>query len=156
VFGYATWCFAQGVFDTDTDGSDWKGITVRVGNVFSGLGYAALGVFALQRFLGRRMHRHSARYWTTELLSDRWGVWLIGFVGVVLIGAGIAQLVYGQREGFRKYLSNVGGGFSDRRWIVELGKYARQPSPTLHWVPPSRLFSDHGSGARGRRAFPTR
>jgi hypothetical protein len=123
MFGYAIWCLAQAIFDTDGDGSSLKGVAVRLSAFLGGLGYVALGVFALHRVLGTEMPTDRTRYWTAELLRQSWGPWLVGTVGFVLIGAGIAQFVYGQREGFRKYLNLGGASIKGRHWIVAFGKH---------------------------------
>jgi hypothetical protein len=123
LFGYASWCFIQALFDTDRDGKGFTGIAARVGAFCSGLGYVTLGFFAFHRMLGGGSADDGAQHWTARVLSHPWGAWAIGAIGLILIGAGIAQCLYAAREGFRKYLDLGGASASDRHWVVQFGKW---------------------------------
>ncbi len=123
LFGYAAWCFVQAILDTDHDGSDMKGVAIRIGGFFSGLGYVSLGLFAFHRMAGEGDQGDATQHWTAKLLQHSWGAWLVAIVGIVLIGVGIGLLFYAAREGFRKYLVLSGPGASNRDWVVRFGKW---------------------------------
>jgi hypothetical protein len=100
-----------------------KGVLVRIGEFSGGLGYVALAVFAIHRMLGSYERGDMTQHWSSVLLRHAWGPWLIGFVGFVLLGAGINQMIYAKREKFREHLRLAGASGVDRRWIVQFGKW---------------------------------
>jgi Domain of Unknown Function (DUF1206) len=124
LIGYAVWRFIAAVSDLDHDGSDWKGLLTRAGVVCSGIAYSSLGVFAIRRALGGHApNRDAARHWTAELLQHSWGVALIVLVGLILIGAAIAEAVFAMTEKFRDRLSLGSVDAEQRRWLIRFGKW---------------------------------
>jgi Domain of Unknown Function (DUF1206) len=124
LLGYALWCFTQALWDTDHDGRSLKGIAARTGQFCSGLAYLALAIFAFHRMFGStEAADQGTRHWTARLLAHTWGVWLVAFIGIVLIGAGIAEVVYGLSGTFRQYLRLGQVSWSDRDWITQIGTW---------------------------------
>ena len=54
--------------------------------------------------------------WTARLMALGWGRWVVGLVGVVLLGGGVWLVRRGFSEDFRKHLERLRG------WVVTLGK----------------------------------
>lgn len=124
LFGLAVWRLIQAFSDTDDDGADFKGKIIRAGVFCSGLGYLTLATFAFHRVFGSHTGRtDAARHWTAILLAHSWGVWLVGAVGLVLIGVGISELIFGLGEKFRPYLRMGEVSAADQHWILQCGKY---------------------------------
>ena len=122
--GYAAWRVVEAILDTESKGSDPKGIAARL--VYAGIGatYAALALSALR--LGLQWADGdggggdaSARDWTAWLMSFSWGVWLVGLlllalgrlvpldlvgvwserlVGVAIVGVGVWGLLLGAQS----------------------------------------------------------
>lgn len=124
LLAYALCCMIQAIRDTDRDGNDLKGIAARLGQFFGGLAYLTLAVFAFHRILGStEAADQGTRHWTQRLLAHSWGVWLVALIGLVLIGAGIAETVFGLSGKFQKYLRLGQVSRSGRDQIAQIGKW---------------------------------
>lgn len=121
--GYALWCFIQAIFDTDHDGNNLKGVALRVGEFCSGLAYIGLGILTLHRIDGEHSNSNAAQHWTAKLLAYSWGPWIVGLIGIIIGGVGLALLVYAVQERFRKYLRLGQVNSSGHHWIIQLGKW---------------------------------
>jgi hypothetical protein len=103
--GYAAWRFAQGIFDAEGKGSDMKGLAVRIGYGASGLVHAGLAWTAVRLALG--WPRDDGDHWrdgTARLLSLPFGRWLVGGVGLAVIGFGLVQFYKSYSQRFRRQL----------------------------------------------------
>ena len=122
-FGYAFWCFIQAICDTDHDGNNLKVVALRVGEFCGGLVYVGLGILTVHRFDGEHSNSNAARHWTAKLLEYSWGPWIVGLIGIVIGGVGLALVVYAGQERFRKYLRLGQVNSSGRHWIIQFGKW---------------------------------
>jgi hypothetical protein len=105
LFAYAVWRFCQAGLDLDHVGGGMKGWTARFGMAVSGIGYAVLGYSAARVWLGDRDDGvDGARSWSVVALAQPMGAWLLGIIGLVLIGVGIGQVVIGVTGSFQKPL----------------------------------------------------
>ncbi|MDX1655839.1 MAG: DUF1206 domain-containing protein [Candidatus Competibacteraceae bacterium] len=107
LFGYALWRLIQSLADTDHHGTDAKGVAVRGGLFVSALSHIALGIFALSLIYGWGSGGGGGgtQDWTAQLMEQPFGRWLVGLVGLAVIGAGIAQFYKGAVAGFEKYMN---------------------------------------------------
>lgn len=107
LIGYALWRFVQAAKDTEMKGSDAKGIIVRIGFAISGAIYLSLALFtgrgALRIGSGSGGDSDSQREYSAWLLSESWGIWVLGAIGAIVIGVGLAQLYMAYRASFMKY-----------------------------------------------------
>ncbi|QJW89844.1 DUF1206 domain-containing protein [Spirosoma taeanense] len=104
---YALWRLTQAFLDTEQKGTDAKGIGRRVGYAFSGLVYGSLAYYSFRLVLGSQNKQggdNSRRTLVRELLQKPFGQWLVGLIGLVIIGIGLYQ-IYRALSG--KYLKNV-------------------------------------------------
>lgn len=105
--GYALWRFVQAAKDTEMKGGDAQGLAIRIGFVISGLVYLSLAVFAGGRafgFVGGGSGDSDAqRHYSARLLSESWGPWALGLIGVIVIGVGLTQLYKAYHATFMKY-----------------------------------------------------
>jgi hypothetical protein len=108
LFGYALWRFVQAWKDPDRVGRDAKGIITRTGYAISGFIYAGIGVEAVRILFGVSRGESSGishtEHWTGELMAQPFGPWLVGILGLLVIGAGLAQAYYGIKAKFHKEL----------------------------------------------------
>jgi hypothetical protein len=104
--GYALWRLIQSAQDTDGHGTDGKGLAIRGGLLVSAVTHALLAVYALQLVwaFGSSQSEEGSRSMSEWLLQQPFGVWLVGGVGVVVIGAGVAHAVKGWNTQFDRYL----------------------------------------------------
>jgi len=121
--GYVLWREMQVFLDPERNGSDLKGIAKRVGYFFSGLGYVALAFSAFQlAFTGRGSSGSSTQDWTARVMGMPAGRWLIGFVGLVIIGVGVVQFVRAYKASFKKHLDLSELDRDARPWTIRIGQ----------------------------------
>jgi hypothetical protein len=126
LVGYATWRFVQAAFDTDNRGTGAVGIIGRVGNAVSGVVHLALALFAIRLLLGAESEGggtdQSVRDRTARLLSQPFGQWLVGIVGLIVIGVGLYQLYRAYATDFRKELKTSEMSADERLWTERAGR----------------------------------
>jgi hypothetical protein len=90
--GYALWRFVQAGLDTEHKGTDLSGLYTRGAYVVIGIVYCGLTLSAIRLSLGSdEGGGQSTQSSTAWLLSQPFGQWLVGIVGVMVIGAGLFQ-----------------------------------------------------------------
>lgn len=109
LFGYAAWRIIQASLDTDNHGTDGKGLAIRASLVVSAILHVFLGffTFTLAFALGDSSGGSSGggkEGFTSWLLQQPFGVWLVALVGVVVIAAGIAHGIKGWKAKFEEYM----------------------------------------------------
>jgi uncharacterized protein DUF1206 len=130
--GYALWRFVQAVLDTDHQGTRLKGLVTRASCLVIGVVYSGLARWALRLSLGSddgHSSDSSTQDWTAWLLSQPFGQWLVGLVGVIVLGTAVSQF-------YRAY----SGRFSESLRLTEMT--ARQ----VRWA---RRIGQFGFAARG-------
>lgn len=123
LFGFCAWRILESLTDADRRGSDMKGWGVRGAHLISGIIYAGLAISALNLALGRGSgsggEDQAAQDWTAWLMSQPFGQWLVGLVGLAVFGTGFAFIWKAWRGNVAERLSLP----ADKRdWIVTLGR----------------------------------
>lgn len=90
--GYVLWRFVQAALDPFVGGSGAQSSVRRIGYLGSGLFYALLAFTAAQLAFDLAQVEDARRELTAWALEMPLGSWLVGFVGVVLIGVGVHAL----------------------------------------------------------------
>ena len=92
--GYAVWCFVQAIEDPEQEGSDAKGIMKRLAAFGKGVIYFSLVFAAVSMVVGYRSGggEDGIDKKTATLMSFPFGIWLVGFVGLFIVGYGLRQL----------------------------------------------------------------
>jgi hypothetical protein len=125
LLGHALWLFVQAAVDPEQKGSSAKGIAVRVGYAGIGLVYIGLALTAIRFITGsdEAGGGDSTHDWTVRLMAQPFGRWLIGLVGMGVVGFGLYQLYEGYTAKFRKQLK-VGEMTPDEEtWAVRSGRF---------------------------------
>jgi hypothetical protein len=107
LLGYAIWRFLQGFADADGRGTEAKGIVLRIGYVVSGIAHVLLAGFAASLAFGWGFgggSGDSTQDWTRELMSKPYGAWLVGAVGLIVIGVAFGNVVKAWKEKYEKRL----------------------------------------------------
>lgn len=130
LVGYALWRLVQALADTDRHGTDVHGLAVRAGLLISAGTHALLALFAISLIFGWGSSMGggdggSSQDWTAWLLQQPLGRWLVGLIGVAVIGAGLAHMVKGYRAKFEKYLQMDRATFTKVSPICRFGLMAR-------------------------------
>lgn len=117
---YTAWRWIQAFKDTEHKGSDKGGFGKRFGYFFSGLVYAGLGVYAINRFLGAGKSGGGNEGWLSKLLQQPFGQWLVGIVAAITIGVGLYQIYRAFSGKYKKYVSR-GLHHGAAGWISKVG-----------------------------------
>jgi hypothetical protein len=121
---FACWRLVQAILDPEGHEDDAREWVRRAGHAVGAVIYAGLAIFALSLILGHPTgsgdEDRSARDWTAWLLSKPLGAWLVGAVGLSIIGTGIAVAVKGWKAKFEQRLALDA---TARRWAVPLGRF---------------------------------
>jgi Domain of Unknown Function (DUF1206) len=117
LLGYAIWRLLMGIRDPEGEGRDGKGLARRAGYIASGLVNLALALAAGSLVLpgvipaagngggnGGGGNGGDAKDWTAWLLSQPFGQWLVGAVGLIVIGVGVAFAVRAYKASFEREL----------------------------------------------------
>lgn len=154
MLAFAVWCAVEGWYDLDGRGSDTQGVAARVGMIFSGLvslgiaaaallllladigviggsdagaggaGLEAAGLGAAAVAGGSGAGGSNIDRAVATVMGWPAGRWIVGLVGLVIIGSGIFQFVIAWRETYRRYL--VANRFTRRwDWALKAGVMAR-------------------------------
>ena len=129
LIGYFMWGVIRAVFDPLHKGSDLKGIAYRVGYAVSAASYALLAVATYRLITGvASAARNGAQTTQTQqatasILSYSWGPWVVGIVAVLLIAAGLAQIVQGVSRNFDQQFDPYALSSNQRKWIELLGRF---------------------------------
>lgn len=132
LVGYAAMRLYQGFGNPAHHDSDAKGIALRIGRVASGLAQLALAFYALSLAYGwftavsggaggdSAGHGGGVSDLTARVMQWPAGRWIIGLVGLGIIGAAIAQLAKAIKASFLNELRITG---EQRKWVKPLGRF---------------------------------
>ena len=130
LLGYAAMRLYQGFGNPAHHKGDAKGIAIRIGRVASGLAQLALAFYALSLAYGWFASVSGAggtggggsgvSDLTARVMQWPAGRWIIGLVGLGIIGAAIAQLAKAIKASFLDELRISG---EQRKWVKPLGRF---------------------------------
>jgi hypothetical protein len=148
MLAYAVWCAVEGWYDLDDRGSGAKGIAARATMIMSGLvslGIAGAALLLLLADLLRSSGAAGAAAAVTGVSGGGvgsatggsqidhavatvmgWpaGRWIVGIIGLVIIGSGIFQFISAGKETYRRHLT--ANRFTRRwDWMLKAGVTAR-------------------------------
>jgi hypothetical protein len=112
----------EALTDADHRGTEWKALGVRAAHLISGGIYASLALFAVNLALGSGGgggEDQAAQGWTAWLLSQPFGQWLVGLIGLGVAAAGLGFVWKGWKGDVMAYLSLPSGA---DRWVLPLGR----------------------------------
>ncbi len=122
--GYALWRFVAAIVGPDDERDPTKATLKRVGYAARGVLYAALCVSAVHLLVssgGTSGSDNAQSDWTARVLNWPAGPWLVGAVGVAIIGGGFYIGWRGLSRKFRKRLKTAEMSPAKRRWIIGFG-----------------------------------
>ena len=125
LVGYALWRFAEAVLDARHRGSDSGGTLRRIGYFVSGLIHAGLAVeaFRLLSGGGKSESEGGAEDWTATLLAQPYGPWLVGAVGLIVVGVALYQFKKAVSKDFTEGLRLGSLSASARRGVVRVAQF---------------------------------
>lgn len=89
---YAFWRFTEAISDPENIGSDKKGIVKRTAFFISACIYLGLAIYAVLRVINSSAGSGSSDKKST-ILSNEWGMILLGAVGLIFVATGIYQFI---------------------------------------------------------------
>ena len=122
--GYVLWRLLQAGFDPEHKGTDARGLLTRLGFAVSGVAYAALAVLAARMALGAGgAGSHAAEQeWTATVLAQPFGPWLVGIIGGMMIGVGLAHVYRAYTAHFMQEYATGEMSARQQRWAQWLGQ----------------------------------
>ena len=124
LLAYAAWRIYRGVADPRGEGRDASSLGKRAGYVFSGLANGTLGALALRLALSTGADSGGGgsrkRGMVAQLLEQSWGPWVVGAVGLVVIGVGGYQVYKGVNA---KFVDSIYWKDISRSTIKRIGRY---------------------------------
>ncbi len=124
LFAYAIWRFVQAWVDPDNAGSDLTGIVKRVGYVTSGILYGVFGYTALEILFGTGVQDGDTKVeqYIAWLMRQPFGPWIVGAIGVILIGTGFYQFYRSLSASFKDKLKLESMNETEERWVTVAGR----------------------------------
>jgi hypothetical protein len=126
LIGYSLWGFVRAIFDPLDRGTDPKGIAQRIGYVVSGISYGVL-VIPTVRFImgdgGAGTNSQGAEDLTAALMSQPFGVWLVGIVGLIGIAGGFGQIFQAVTADFKKDLKFHEMNGKEQEFAIRVGRF---------------------------------
>ncbi|HEY0899358.1 MAG TPA: DUF1206 domain-containing protein [Sphingobacteriaceae bacterium] len=123
---YCIWRMIQAFGDTESKGTDAKGLAIRGRYLFSGLVYGSLAFYAgMMLFSQPSGSGDNNQDLVRELLSKPFGQYLVGIAAAILLGVGIYQINYGLSEKYRKHVDRAGGNKEVLLGAGKIGYVAR-------------------------------
>jgi hypothetical protein len=123
LFGYTLWRLIQAMFDPEHVRHDAKSIGRRVARFVSGVAYGFLAVGAWRMILGSDDgNGDRTPGWTAHMMAQPAGPWLVGAVGLIVMGVGAWQFYRAWRAKFGEKLVLDRWGRRMRDWIIRFGR----------------------------------
>ena len=151
LIGYAMWRFSSGIADSERHGSDLRGFVIRAGSVIGGVAYGWVAVaLALQVIHHAGPGKSSdtqARHWTSRVMDEPFGRWLVAIAGACIIGYCGWQLAAPRAEVRQVGAVSASSGVGDAG-LHELGHPCRNP-----WAAVRRHLRVEDADGRGKGAL---
>lgn len=124
LVGYVLWRTIQALFNPEKESNGFKGYATRAARFGSGVVYGGLAFAAVRLLTGwPRVGAHrEARDWTRMLMSRDLGPWLVGGLGLAVLGFGLYQLYKSWAADLDDKLDLGPWSPAVRRWLVRLGR----------------------------------
>ena len=125
LLGYALWNVVRGALNADRKEANLKGWTTRAATIAVGCIYGGLAYSAMRIAMGAGGSRGSTQRtqdWTAWLMGQPFGVWIVGAVGIGVVGGGLYQLWKGLGSNVCAGLDCGSPGSGQRTWIERLGR----------------------------------
>ena len=125
LIGYALLRIVETILDPDHthDEKGFKQIARRLGSAVSAVSYGTLAFSAIKLILGSNTsNKNSTEERTALFLSQPFGQWLVGIVGIGIISFGFYQIYKAYKNKFVKNLNLSAMNASEKSWAKRVGK----------------------------------
>jgi hypothetical protein len=127
LLGFIAWRLAQLLAKSDGHPATLKGYGARVGLLISAMIYSSLAIYAASEALafGKQGGFEDEAGLAAWLFEQPFGRYLVASVGLAIVGAGVAQIIKGVGNGYRKFLDIPYTARNAEDWICLFGLAAR-------------------------------
>lgn len=124
LIGSIVWDFIKALKDPENEGKNAKGIIKRTGFFISAIIYAnlAFGAIKLASHTGKAGGDDSEKIISGKLMEQPYGAWLIGLLGVIIIGYGLYEFFNGAKEKFMRKFNTTDMNSKERKVARISGK----------------------------------
>jgi hypothetical protein len=120
---YAVWRFLQAALDLEHKGNNLKALAVRASYAASGVVHAGLALSAASLAVGIRQGRSDpVRAGASHLMSAPYGRWVVGALGLAVIGAGGYQFYKAYAAKFEDHLRKSQMSETAQCWARRIGR----------------------------------
>jgi formate-dependent nitrite reductase membrane component NrfD len=119
--GYGLWRFAQALFDRDREGSDVTGLGKRASDFAKGVLYVGLAAVSVSLVAGGDAGGSEEETATSRVLDLPLGRWIVGGVGLAIVGAGAWNGYRAVTGKFRDDLKTRRMSKAEDRWYTAIG-----------------------------------
>ncbi|RZM78713.1 DUF1206 domain-containing protein [Leptolyngbya iicbica] len=128
LLGYVVWRFVEAFRDPEHRDSGLSGFARRASYFVSGLIYASLAIFALRIVFGSPSNSSgsggsSSQQGVATLLSQPFGQWLVGFVGVAIVAYGFYTFYKAYSTKFRRKLKLAQMSLKEEQWSTRIARF---------------------------------
>jgi uncharacterized protein DUF1206 len=121
--GYALWRFAQAFLGEKLESGEDVSVWKRIGNLGKALLYSGLAIVSARLVFqadegGGNKEEDRVTGWILEQPAGRW---VVGAIGVAIVGAGLFNLYRAVSRKFRDELKEEQMGRTERRWYTAIG-----------------------------------
>lgn len=123
--GLMIWYFIRSYYDPDRKGNDATGTISRIGFGIAAVGYGGFAYSTFRTLTTNISSGESDRVadWTATLMQQPFGVFLVGFVGAIIIGIGGYQLYKAYATKFREKLNMSQMTPTETKWSIRTGRF---------------------------------
>jgi hypothetical protein len=125
LISYSIWGIIRAVLDPLHKGSEMKGLVERAGFLFSAVSYAILIIPTYRTITGAGQNASGAQSQQsmTSIMSMFWGPLAIGIAGLVVIAAGVYQIIQGINASFDRQFQTYAMNAQEIKLATQLGRF---------------------------------
>lgn len=124
LIGYGAWRLTQAVQDTERKGDDFSGILQRGGYAISGLIHFVLAFACGKAVLSSQAKGgDQTESMTATVLNQPMGQWLVGLVGLALIGVGLFRLYTAWSKSFTERIHLEEMSPEEQKLVINAGRF---------------------------------
>ena len=127
LVGYVIWRLVQVIYDPEHNDGGLRGFGRRLSYAVSGAIYGTLAFTAFRMVFSKGVSSSSggssSSQQTATLLSQPFGQWLVGLIGIAAAGYGFYCIYRGIKTKFRRKLKIHEMSITEETWAVRIGRF---------------------------------
>jgi|TARA_A100001518_G_C1226062_1_gene74980 heme/copper-type cytochrome/quinol oxidase subunit 2 len=127
LLGYIIWRFTQGIKDADGHGHSFKGLVVRGSLIVSAITHSILCYWTIKLLLHNTEDSSgdSASSSLSAYLGSDITAFVVGIIGLILVGVGLAHLFKGYKARFEQYMAIPQAHYHWMKKVCQFGLISR-------------------------------